>query len=217
MAKMRLFGEPGWGSVIVEAQLDWYGIEFDFERVGDLFKPTDGKAAESRERLSAVNPLAQIPTLVLADGAVLTESAAITLYLAELAGADSLVPRAGDPARGAFLRWLVYFVTNVYPTYTYGDDSARFVDGAEAQRSFGEHVDAYRNKLYSVLEGVAGMPWFLGARFSALDIYVRAMNRWRPRREWFAANTPRLAAIADRTQELPQLAACWRRNTPGGD
>jgi hypothetical protein len=93
MAKMRLFGEPGWGSVIVEAQLDWYGLEFDFERVGDLFK-----SAESRERLSAVNPLAQIPTLVLADGAVLTESAAITLYLAELLGSDSLVPRAGDAA-----------------------------------------------------------------------------------------------------------------------
>jgi GST-like protein len=67
-----------------------------------------------------------------------------------------------------------------------------------------------------VLEGVAGAPWFLGLRFSALDIYVRAMNRWRPRREWFAANAPRLAAIADRTQDLPQLAACWRRNTPGG-
>ena len=32
MPKMKLFGEPGWGSAIVEAQLDWYGIEFDFER-----------------------------------------------------------------------------------------------------------------------------------------------------------------------------------------
>ena len=74
MGKMRLFGEPGWGSAIVEAQLDWYGIEYDFERVGNLFK-----SAESRQRLAAVNPLAQIPTLVLADGAVLTESAAITL------------------------------------------------------------------------------------------------------------------------------------------
>ncbi|HVJ28993.1 MAG TPA: glutathione S-transferase N-terminal domain-containing protein, partial [Gammaproteobacteria bacterium] len=91
MGKMRLFGEPGWGSAIVEAQLDWYGLAYDFERVGDLFK-----SAEGRQRLSAVNPLAQIPTLVLADGTVLTESAAITLYLAELTGLDSLVPSAGD-------------------------------------------------------------------------------------------------------------------------
>ena len=119
-----------------------------------------------------MNPLAQIPTLVLADGTVLTESAAITLYLAEFTGQDSLVPKDGDAARLPFLRWLVFLVANVYPTYTYGDDPSRFVDGEEAQRSFKAHVDAYAKKLYGVLEGVAGAPWFLGERFSALDIYL---------------------------------------------
>lgn len=211
MPKMRLFGEPGWGSTIVEAQLDWYGLEYDFERVGDLFKDV-----ESRQRLETVNPLAQIPTLVMPDGMVLTESAAITLLLAERSGQDSLVPAAGAAERPAFLRWLVYLVANVYPTYTYGDDPARFVDGDEAQRSFREHVDAYRKRLYLVLEGVAGAPWFLGERFSALDIYVRTLSRWRPKPDWFAPNTPRLWAIAGRCEQLPQLAACWRRNTPGG-
>ena len=211
MEKMRLFGEPGWGSAIVEAQLDWYGLPYDFERVGDLFE-----SAESRRRLSAVNPLAQIPTLVLTDGTVLTESAAITLYLAEVTGQDSLVPGRGDSTRVAFLRWLVFVVANVYPTYTYGDDPTRFVDGDDGQRSFKAHVDAYAKKLYGVLEGAAGAPWFLGERFSALDIYVAVMTRWRPGREWFAASTPDLAAIAARTVELPALAAWWRRNARPG-
>ena len=204
---MRLFGEPGWGSAIVEAQLEWYGLPYELERVGNLFK-----AEEGRRRLSAVNPLEQIPTLVLADGSVLTESAAITLYLAELTGRDALVPASRDPKRAAFLRWLVFLVANVYPTYTYGDEPARFVDGAEAQQSFRSHVDAYATKLYSVLEGVVGAPWFLGERFSALDIYVCVMTRWRPKRAWFATNTPSLAAIAARTEQVPQLAACWARN-----
>ena len=207
MGKMRLFGEPGWGSAVVEAQLDWYGLDYDFERVGNLFE-----SAEGRQRLSAVNPLAQVPTLVLADGAVLTESAAITLHLAEATGQDSLVPSAADAARAPFLRWLVFLVANVYPTYTYGDDPSRFVDGAEAQRSFQSHVNAYAKRLYSVLESVAGAPWFLGERFSALDIYVCVMTRWRPKREWFAANAPNLAAIAARTEQVPQLVACWGRN-----
>jgi GST-like protein len=207
MAKMRLFGEPGWGSGIVEAQLDWYELPYEFERVGNLFKDAD-----SRQRLEAVNPLAQIPTLVLPDGAVLTESAAITLHLAETTGKDSLVPASRDAARAPFLRWLVYLVANVYPTYTYGDEPARFVDGTDAQQSFRSHVDAYAKKLYSVLEGVAGAPWFLGDRFSALDLYVCVMTRWRPKRDWFAANTPKLAAIAARTEQVPQLVACWGRN-----
>ena len=211
MGRMRLFGEPGWGSAIVEAQLVWYGLDYDFERVGNLFKATEG-----RERLVAVNPLAQIPTLVLADGTVLTESAAITLYLAELTGKDTLVPSIGDPSRTAFLRWLVFLVANVYPTYTYGDEPARFVDGDDARRSFQEHVNAYAKKLYSQLEAAAGAPWFLGERFTALDIYLCVMTRWRPKREWFAANAPKLAAIAARTEELPALAGAWQRNQLGG-
>jgi GST-like protein len=211
MGKMRLFGEPGWGSAIVEAQLDWYGLAYDFERVGDLFKSVEG-----RQRLMAVNPLAQVPTLLLADGTVLTESAAITLYLADLTGQDSLVPRGADPNRATFLRWLVFIVANIYPTYTYGDEPSRFVDGDEAQRSFLEHVNAYAKRLYSLLEAAAGAPWFLGERLSALDIYVCVITRWRPRREWFAANAPKLAAIASRTEQVPALGAWWQRNRGSG-
>jgi GST-like protein len=207
---MRLFGEPGWGSAIVEAQLDWYGLEYDFERVGDLFK-----SAASRATLAAVNPLAQIPTLQLSDGTVLTESAAITLYLADLAGEDSLVPNGKDAQRAAFLRWLVFLVANVYPTYTYADDPSRFVDAEEPQRAFKARVSAHAERLYSLLEATARSPWFLGERFCALDIYVCVMSRWRPGRPWFAANAPKLAAIATRTEQVPQLDAVWRRNRLG--
>jgi len=99
MPRMKLLGEPGWGSAIVDAQLAWYGFDYDFEAVGDLFA-----SAEAREKVGALNPLAQIPTLVLPSGEVMTESAAITLYLADLAGDGTLVPAPGDPARAKFLR-----------------------------------------------------------------------------------------------------------------
>src|SRR5436190_14046689 len=122
MSKLKLYGERGWGSAIVEAQLKWYGFEYELELVGDLFE-----SADARRRLEGVNPLAQVPTLVLADGTVMTESAAITLYLADVANDDSLVPRAVDPTRPAFLRWLIFLVANVYPTYTYADDPSRIV------------------------------------------------------------------------------------------
>ena len=81
MNRYTLHGTPGWGSAIVEAQLDWLGLPFDFVDCGDLFA-----SAEARERLAMINPLAQVPTLVLPDGRVLTESAAITLHLADASG-----------------------------------------------------------------------------------------------------------------------------------
>jgi GST-like protein len=207
IGKSKLYGELGWGSAIVEAQLAWYGFDYELEPVGDLFK-----SADARLRLEAVNPLAQVPTLVLADSTVMTESAAITLFLAETANDDSLVPRASDPLRPAFLRWLIFLIANVYPTYTYADDPARFVEASEARKSFRVAVDRYACRLYSLLERQAGEPWFFGTRFSALDLYVTVMTRWRPRRAWFAEHAPRLFAIATKSEALDRLAAVWRRN-----
>ncbi len=108
----KLFARAGWGSALVEAQLAWYGLPFTIEEVGDLFQ-----SAEARERLAAVNPVAQVPTLVLPDGRIMTESAAITLYLADVAGKADLVPAASETTRPSFLRWLVFLVANVYPTF----------------------------------------------------------------------------------------------------
>jgi GST-like protein len=209
MGTMTLYGRRGWGSAIVEAQLEWLSLDYSFEAVGDLLK-----SAEARASLAAVNPLAQVPTLVLANGQVLTESAAITLYLADLTGRDDLVPPPGAPERIDFLRWLVFLVANIYPTYTYADEPDRFVADAAARDRFRAAVDAYAQRLYRLVDAGAHAPWFLGERFSALDIYVAVMTRWRPGRPWFAANTSRLHAIALRVEAMRELQPVWSRNFP---
>ncbi len=209
MAGYTLWGRPGWGSALVEAQLDWYGLPYTYEAVDDLFK-----SPEARARLEKVNPLAQVPTLVLPDGSVMSESAAITLLLADITGQDSLVPGPGAPERAKFLRWLVFLVANIYPTFTYADDPSRFVSVGAARDPFRAATDAYAQRLWKQVEGAAGAPWFLGERFSALDIYVGVMTRWRPRRGWFETETPRLFAIARRVDARPELMPVWQRNYP---
>ena len=168
----RLFARAGWGSSLVEAQLAWYGLPYHLEEVDDLFE-----SAAARERLAKVNPVAQVPTLVLPDGTVMTESAAITLHLADIAGRASLVPAPGDPARPRFLRWLVFLVANIYPTFTYADDPSRFVTGKAAQAAFRKNVDLYGERLWRMVEPQAASPWFLGETFSAMDIYIAVMTR----------------------------------------
>jgi GST-like protein len=211
MTAYRLYARAGWGSAIVEAQLACYGLTFEIEEVGDLFA-----SEEARTRLAALNPLPQLPTLVLPDGEVMTESAAITLQLAEATGQTSLVPAPGEPGRPAFLRWLVFLVANIYPTFTYADDPRRFVTGEEAQKAFRATVNAYAQRLWAMVEATAQEPWFMGERFSALDLYVAVMSRWRPGRAWFSEHRPRLATIAAAADALPQLRGVWRRNWPDG-
>lgn len=205
----KLYGRAGWGSTIVEAQLVWYGLPFTFEPVGDLFREPD-----ARGRLEKVNPLAQVPTLVMPDGSVMSESAAITLLLAEIAGQDTLVPKAGAPERARFLRWLVFIVANIYPTFTYADDPSRFVSVSAARDPFRAATDAYAQRLWRQVNGEAKSPYFLGDRFSALDLYIGIMTRWRPKRGWFETETPELFAIARTVDQVPQLRPVWTRNWP---
>lgn len=209
MSDYRLYGRAGWGSTIVEAQLVWYGLPFAFEPVGDLFKSPD-----ARTRLEKVNPLAQVPTLVMPDGSVMSESAAITLLLADITGQDTLVPKPGAPERAKFLRWLVFLVANIYPTFTYADDPARFVSVNAARDPFRAATDAYAQRLWRQVNSEAGAPYFLGERFSALDIYIAVMTRWRPKRGWFEIEAPRLFAIARHADQIPELRPVWTRNWP---
>jgi GST-like protein len=204
-----LIGAPGWGSAIAEALLDLSGLPYQVEDI-DASKPT----TESK-RLTALNPLAQVPTLLLPDGTVMTESAAITLLLADRAPGAELAPPPGDPTRAAFLRWLVFIVANVYPMYTVGDDPSRFVSSEAAQKELRDSTDAYRAKSWGIVEAaIAPRPWFLGTRFSALDVYAKVMTHWRPRRDWFKDNCPKLMSIALAADKEPRLAKVWQRNFP---
>jgi GST-like protein len=206
----KLFARPGWGSAIVEAQLAWYGLPLAIEDLDDLFK-----SADARAKLQPANPLAQVPTLILPDGQVMTESAAITLHLADVTGSRELVPGSGEMIRPTFLRWLVFLVANLYPTFTYADDPSRFVPDEAAQEGFRANVDAYAQRLWQQVNEAAGEPRFLGERFSALDIYIAVMTRWRPRRAWFEESRPRPHAIALHADAEPRLAGVWQRNFPG--
>ena len=205
-----LYGEPGWGSAIVEAQLAWYGLPMDFRESGDVLG-----SEEARDRLRPLNPLTQVPTLVLPaehGGTVMTESAAISLHLADLTGRDDLVPGPQAAERAAFLRWLVFLVANVYPTFTYADIPTRFVKDEAAATAFRAEVDAYSQRLWLAMEAAAGAPWFLGERLSVIDIYLAVMTRWRPGRSWFTEHAPRVLAAAQRAAELPALAPVMARN-----
>ena len=210
---MKLYQNPGWGSAIVEAQLAVLGLLVELVEAGDIYDDPQARAV-----LAAVNPLVQIPVLILDSGEVMTESAAITLYLADLTGSDALVPAVGTLERAAFLRWLIFIVANIYPCFTFADVPTRFVPEAEGE-AFKDRVTDHATRLWQVVEVEAealrrGGPWVLGARFSALDIYLAVMVNWRPRRASFERETPMLARIAAAAAARPDLVAVMARNFP---
>jgi GST-like protein len=181
--KWRVLGRTGSGSAIVEAALVLAGIAYDREEVD-----------------------AEGQTVILPDGTLMTESAALILYIDGLVPELGLVPNVREPQRRELMRWLMFLVAAVHPTFaptfaptfTHGDGPAS--------------TEEHRKSLWRLVEGSVRGPWFLGERPSALDLYISVMTRWRPGRAWFAESCPRLHAVAVEVDRDPRLLGVWKSN-----
>ncbi|BET43679.1 glutathione S-transferase family protein [Atlantibacter hermannii] len=201
---MNLYGAPGWGSAISEIMLTMTGEPYQFINVEGFDEP-----GPQRDRLQALNPLCQVPTLELDDGQILTESAAIALWL--LDRHPQFAPEPGTPERQQFWRLLIWLVANVYPTFTYGDYPARWV--TDNPQALTDSTNRYRESLWRWLETqLHHAPYTFGERLTLIDAWWPVIRLWRPRAEWFTAETPGLNALADRVCERPELQDVLRAN-----
>jgi GST-like protein len=207
---MELIGSLDCGSIIVEMALALTGLPHTLTDIPYL------REGPERDRLLSLNPLGQVPTLLLNDGTVMTESAAILLYLNDLAPHAGLLPPLGAPGRPAFLNQLIRLVAAIYPTFTYGDDPGRWTISGEAAHTLRQRTNLHREALFRGWEAHFGPgPYAAGAALSALDLYLVAMTHWRPGHAWFAANTPRLLAAAEAAAAHPKLAPIVARHRAG--
>lgn len=205
MKKIFILGSQGCGSAMAEIFFHMAGIPFDREEV-DYDKPGPG-----RDKLRSLNPLGQVPTIVMPDGSVLTETLAVAHYVHRLHPELGLIP-SGEKEFIQFQRWSVFLVASVYPTFTYGDHPEQWVSDAKAAPSLRESTDLERQKNWQMMEKAAGSPYFLGETFSAIDIYLAVMTNWRPREEWFAEHCPKILQVARKVRELPKVKEIYARN-----
>ena len=101
---LTLYGAKGSGAAAVEAALLIAAQPFKWVQAA-TWEPGPGL-----EALKRVNPLAQIPTLVLDDGTVMTESAAILIWLGLRHPGSGLLPP--EPAQA--IRGLTFIAANCY-------------------------------------------------------------------------------------------------------
>jgi GST-like protein len=207
MSSVDLYGCRGCGSAVVEVLLERAGVQFVYHEV----KPWEpGPATDA---LKAVNPLAQLPTLKLADGTGMTESAAIIVMLDDRYPAARILPAAGDPRRALALRWIVFIAGNMYPAISVVDFPERWVksDAARAELKDGavERLKTYWTMLEQALKPA---PYLLGSEMTALDVYAAMLSRWEPGRAWVDEHCRQVAAALALTEQDPIVARVWERN-----
>lgn len=151
----------------------------------------------------ALNPMGKLPVLV--DGeAVVTETAAIGVYLADRYASGRLAPALDDPARGTFLRWCFYAPSVVEPGCLARSAKWEFKPG---QAGWG----SYESMIQTLETAIGQGPWLLGERFTMADVVLGATLRWMLQFKMIDA-TPTFVAYAERLGQRPALIAANARN-----
>lgn len=211
MTGFVLYGAAASGSVAVEAALSLLGIPFQ------LVEGETWSSEAARERVGERNVMRQVPTLVLPDGEILTESAAILIYLADSHPEARLAPALDDPSRGQFLRWMFFVSSAIYALHWIKPDVGRIGAPQSAREDV---VDAVHERIafcWRTMDAqLAPSTYLLGESLTVLDLYVAVISRFGPWRERFFAEAPKMAAPIKRVDEDVRLKALWTRRFPAG-
>ena len=177
--------------------LEEIGVPYDLHFV-DL-RAGEQQAAEHL----VLNPMAKVPALV--DGeAVITETAAIGVYLADRYASGRLAPALDDPARGAFLRWCFYAPSVVEPGCM---AKAAGWDFRPSQAGWG----TYERMLDTIDAGIGDGPWLLGDRFTMADVILGGTLRWMLSFDMIEKR-PAFESYAERLAARPAAKAADARN-----
>src|SRR5690606_37349483 len=125
---------------------------------------------QKRPPVVDLNPMGKIPVLV--DGeVVVTENAAIALYLADRYALGRLAPRLDDPRRGTYLRWTLFSPSVIEPGAMAKASGWAYRAGAAG---FGE-FDAMMG---AIEHAIAGREYLLGDMFSIADVVFGGTLRY---------------------------------------
>ncbi|EIL90773.1 glutathione S-transferase family protein [Rhodanobacter spathiphylli] len=132
----------------------------------------DLKTGQQRQpEYLAINPMGKVPA-ILHGGALVTEQPAVFIYLADLYAEAGLAPPIGDPLRGPYLRWLVFYGSCFEPAVT--DKSLQREPASTSTCGYGD----YDTMLKTVVDQLEKGPYLLGERFSAADVLWGTALNW---------------------------------------
>jgi glutathione S-transferase len=164
----------------------------------------DIMAGEQKQpELIRLNPMGKLPTLV-DDDTVVTEVAAIGLYLADRYGAGKLAPPLDSALRGPYLRWSLFAPSVIEPGSMAKAAGWEYKPG---QAGWGTH-DAMLDTMEAA---VTGRDFLLGEKFSMADAIFGGTVRYMLKFGMLEVR-PAFTAYAERLSARPALQRADARN-----
>ncbi len=177
--------------------LEEVGVPYELSHVDIL------KGEQKTPKVVALNPMGKLPTLT-DDGVVVTEAAAIGLYLADRYAYGRLAPKVDDPARGTYLRWSLFAPSVVEPGAMAKLSGWAFKEG---QAGWG----SYDSMLTAMESAISGGPFILGDTFSMADVIFGGTLRYMLEFKMVEPR-PSFSTYAERLGARPALARAEAKN-----
>jgi glutathione S-transferase len=165
---MKLFYAPGSSSLLVHIVLHEAGLPFEAVKINERTKVIEG-GGDYRK----VNPLGYVPALVLDDGTLLTEGAAIVQYIADLRPSKKLAPPNGTIERTRLQAWLNFFSSEMHK----GGFSPLFYKGVpeEGKNVFRARLTA---RFAHLDEHLKSNEYLMGRDYSVADPHFFVVSNW---------------------------------------
>jgi GST-like protein len=207
-----LYGKQGSGSAAVEAALVVAREPFR------IVETATWAQNDAYADLLAVNPLGQVPTLVLDDGSALSESAAILMYIGTAHPDSKLLPEKMTQ-RAQAIRGLVFIAANCYSAISIIDYPERWCADADNDEQMQERIRAgTRARLHRHWEMFADVfraqPYLSGEDLGALDLLAAVVSKWGGARQHLARHRPAFHEALMRIESHPDVAPVFARNWP---
>jgi len=164
---MKLYYAPGACSMAVHVVLRELGYRFDLERV-DL---GEGRTAAGAD-YSTVNPKGYVPALVLDDGQVLTEVAAILQYLGDPKPESGLVRPPGDLGHYRLLEWLAFTASEIHKTL------GALFNPQLPPECRGVSLALFERRCDWLASALGEGPFLMGERYTIADPYLFTVLNW---------------------------------------
>ena len=152
----------------------------------------------------SINPLGKVPALTHGT-AIVTETVACFLYLADAFPAAGLAPKIDDPLRGPYLRWMTMYGAAYEPAVI--DRALKRGAGQHTMSPYGDFDALFKIVTDQLEKG----PYLLGTTFTAADVLWGAGLGWTTTFK-LVPEHPAVAAYLARLAQRPAKARASKKD-----
>ena len=196
---MKLYYSPGACSLAPHIVLREAGQAFTLRKVD-----TAKHVTAVGEDYYTINPKGMVPILELDDGSRLSEGPVIAQFIADRAGASTLMPPAGSIERYRVMEWQNYITSELHKSFTPLFNPE--LDAAAKQTL----STVLRKKLEWVDGQLSGQDFLTGNAFTAADAYLFTVAGWGKYAGVDIGGLANLSAYLDRVAARPAVQAALK-------